>query len=298
MELYTESSGISEISTSDCDLNSSMEMPKSPELPAVQPRKLLFADSPEHENNNSLKVGHHLQPPGLSPPYRKVRALRLFDSPATPKTIIQKSTNVTTKFMKMLSLNDQEPRIASDLLAKPIDGPTDTMLAATPAIVIDKPKAVPLHKSSLDNLMVTANVNPFTPPAMMFRTKKRTRCEGMNISLPGIRVHGPPPSATTECATFVNSSFAHHRHSMQPITKVDSDSMENLCEHEMLEVYQAPKRLALQDSNISRYEKEFIEIALLGTGEFGKVYQCLNRLDGCVYAIKKSIKPVAGSSFE
>lgn len=36
----------------------------------------------------------------------------------------------------------------------------------------------------------------------------------------------------------------------------------------------------------------------LGEGEFGVVYQCLNRLDGCIYAIKKSIKPVAGSVFE
>lgn len=35
-----------------------------------------------------------------------------------------------------------------------------------------------------------------------------------------------------------------------------------------------------------------------GIGEFGLVYQCLNRLDGCIYAIKKSIKPVAGSFFE
>uniref|UniRef100_T1GWG9 non-specific protein-tyrosine kinase n=1 Tax=Megaselia scalaris TaxID=36166 RepID=T1GWG9_MEGSC len=51
-------------------------------------------------------------------------------------------------------------------------------------------------------------------------------------------------------------------------------------------------------TNISRYEKEFLEVSLIGVGEFGLVYQCLNRLDGCIYAIKKSIKPVAGSSFE
>lgn len=39
-------------------------------------------------------------------------------------------------------------------------------------------------------------------------------------------------------------------------------------------------------------------IFFLGEGEFGVVYECLNRLDGCIYAIKKSIKPVAGSAFE
>lgn len=61
---------------------------------------------------------------------------------------------------------------------------------------------------------------------------------------------------------------------------------------------QAPKRMALQDSNIPRYEKEFVELSLIGVGQFGVAYECLNRLDGCIYAIKKSIKPVAGSVFE
>lgn len=72
-----------------------------------------------------------------------------------------------------------------------------------------------------------------------------------------------------------------------------------LCyDEDINEFRQAPKRLALQESNITRYEKEFVELKLLGEGEFGLVYQCLNRLDGCIYAIKRSIKPVAGSAFE
>lgn len=39
-------------------------------------------------------------------------------------------------------------------------------------------------------------------------------------------------------------------------------------------------------------------IVIAGEGEFGVVHQCLNRLDGCIYAIKRSIKPVAGSVIE
>ena len=38
------------------------------------------------------------------------------------------------------------------------------------------------------------------------------------------------------------------------------------------EVRQAPKRLGLQDSNITRYEKEFVELSLLAVGKFGLVY--------------------------
>ena len=99
-------------------------------------------------------------------PYRKVRALRLFDSPATPKTIIQESTS---KFMK--SLANSTTREA-DLLAKPIEG---------------------------------------------------------NQAKPN-------------------------------------------------EVCQAPKR---------QINRRFVELSLLGIGEFGLVYQCINRLDARVYAIKK-----------
>jgi len=84
----------------------------------------------------------------------------------------------------------------------------------------------------------------------------------------------------------------------ESVNATTCDSSELCYDDETNEFRQAPKRLALQESNITRYEKEFVELKLLGVGEFGLVYQCLNRLDGCIYAIKRSIKPVAGSSFE
>lgn len=86
--------------------------------------------------------------------------------------------------------------------------------------------------------------------------------------------------------------------SLQIFLNTEADNIADGEEDGNVEILQAPKRLALQDTNISRYQKEFLEISLIGIGEFGLVYQCLNRLDGCIYAIKKSIKPVAGSFFE
>lgn len=122
---------------------------------------------------------------------------------------------------------------------------------------------------------------------MLMRTKKRTRNDGRE--------------------NFQNTSFPlfnmkilsnnHSKHSISMLKAADSYESFSDCD-DIYEVRQAPKRLALQDSNISRYEKEFVEISLLGDGEFGLVYQCVNKLDGCVYAIKKSKKPVAGSAFE
>ncbi|PZC71188.1 hypothetical protein B5X24_HaOG213931 [Helicoverpa armigera] len=53
-----------------------------------------------------------------------------------------------------------------------------------------------------------------------------------------------------------------------------------------------------QESNISRYNIEFIELGVIGRGEFGRVTRCVNKLDGCVYALKRSLRPVAGSAAE
>jgi wee1-like protein kinase len=49
---------------------------------------------------------------------------------------------------------------------------------------------------------------------------------------------------------------------------------------------------------VSRYHEEFHEVCKLGSGEFGDVFKCINRLDGCTYAIKRSKKPIAGSALE
>lgn len=60
----------------------------------------------------------------------------------------------------------------------------------------------------------------------------------------------------------------------------------------------ANKRLALRECAVTRYHQEFHEVCKLGSGEFGEVFKCINRLDGCTYAIKRSKKPIAGSAYE
>lgn len=54
----------------------------------------------------------------------------------------------------------------------------------------------------------------------------------------------------------------------------------------------------LTDLKVSRYSKEFKVEDLIGKGDFGEVYKCINMLEGLPYAIKKTLKKVVGTRRE
>lgn len=118
-------------SSSGCDMSESFENSLELLSPQVSvPRKLNF-------NNNSPGYTGNLNSGPFSPPYKRVRALRLFDTPATPKTIIEKSA-ITTPAPRSRLFHYSS----------------------------DKPRAVPSAYSKNDR--PAANVNPFTPNSKRF----------------------------------------------------------------------------------------------------------------------------------
>lgn len=76
-------------------------------------------------------------------------------------------------------------------------------------------------------------------------------------------------------------------------------SLEDFSPMECIEEEDRPrKKLTLRNINTSRLREEFHVVCNIGDGQFGSVYKCVNRMDGCTYAIKRSKVPVAGSAFE
>lgn len=164
----------------------------------------------------------------------------------------------------MLSTNDTNDTL--DVLAKPID-------VSTP-LFLDKPRAVPIHKSH-DNLMGSgANVNPFTPKSK-FLLKEKSKLILFNyfLFIPGMFLNNKKRSRTDDLHSMsFNSVFNNTKQYTQPTTFTNRHSVIpmaadigiQLSDDESCDIRQAPKRLALQDSNISRYEKEFMELAEIG----------------------------------
>lgn len=76
-----------------------------------------------------------------SPPYRKIRALRLYETPATPRTLFKKATTETPA--------------QNRFIRKPL------ATAFPPQTPDNRPKPFAVHNKTLEP--VTANINPFSP---------------------------------------------------------------------------------------------------------------------------------------
>lgn len=161
-----------------------------------------------------------------TPPYKRIRALRLFGSPQTPKTLLQRAEAPSTLHVTRQRIYVPPP---------------------TPAVV--------------------ANVNPFT--ALQTPTPE------------------PRPKRARKCFSMLRTP--ENDAALDDILDDQEAERENFVK---------TQRILRMSPGHSRYESEFVELEEVGNGEFGSVFKCLHRLDGCVYAIKKSRKPMRGTQDE
>lgn len=185
--------------------------------------------------------------PVESPPYRKIRALRLCETPATPRTLFKKATTETPA----------QNRFIRKPLASPFPPQTPN----------NRPKAFAVHNKTFEP--VTANINPFSPSSMFAYSAPVNQFNLLiwpNLTkfvfFSGFLANKKRSRNEEQCRTMRTSTESLMNKSNASINSMDEDvAGDNFTDDEW---QQAPKRLALHDSDIPRYEKEFVELSLIG----------------------------------
>ena len=127
--------------------------------------------------------------PGLtdeSPPYKKIRALRLFDSPLTPKSILHNSgaDAVPLDHSNSIARPSTRSRLFNNYQNKSScrnrnistieEHPSDYEPSSTTSCdTIDQ--NTPSNSNNQSSVPKSANINPFTPSGMLLTSRKRTR---------------------------------------------------------------------------------------------------------------------------
>ncbi|XP_036616513.1 wee1-like protein kinase 2 [Trichosurus vulpecula] len=182
-------------------------------------------------------------------------------------------------------------------------------------------QSTPPHSNSRESPDQTANVSlPQSPSAYPFidisgtpvaswkklqlydspRTPKPcTRSSKHFRFTPAISAYQTSPSSQVNVNPFTPESYRRMVSQSSGKRKIRGESDESDFSEDKGVQGLPAKRCVIRESNmVSRYEKEFLELEKIGVGAFGSVYKCIKRLDGYIYAIKRSTRPLGGSSNE
>jgi hypothetical protein len=257
-----------------------------------------YSSSDDSESDDIVQSKANKTQKALSqtPPHKRFRKLRLVDTPLTPKTLI--------KTAKLPVLNSPQCiRQLAKAQASPSVADSNRMLSDDDDFQIKMP---PNHQRQmsrgLHDLMgqgigrpqqqhAQANINPFTP----------NHQSNSFVLDDDVSIQWPTATTASDDNQHQQRCSAKRSRIDQIVSTMGQTSESDDLNTSMLndiDVVPKTKRLALRQCLVSRYHEEFHEICRLGSGEFGDVFKCINRLDGCTYAIKRSKKPIVGSALE
>jgi hypothetical protein len=316
-----------ETESSDDDKNKTIN--QTPQSSSA--KTLLFSSSSDEKEsdddvNKTVKIIR-----GPTPPHKRFRKLRLYDLPQTPKTLIKKSSKIEAAQKTPIPSrrSSESPRIIQIATPKIIINDNDDNSIKIPLRMrlFDQdddcnvaPKQQQHHhhhhqySSTVINSLIMestckirspqqpqANINPFTPNNNFDNSSSVSTSTTSNssVSLLNSNHHDLVNEnnfinnqlSETTFNSFLHGSVKRNRNDSRSTDEHYDDHCDD-CD------VPKNKRLALRQCLVSRYHEEFHEVCKLGSGEFGDVFKCINRLDGCTYAIKRSKKPIAGSALE
>jgi len=194
-----------------------------------------------------------------SPPTNGVRAMRIFDLMSSPNSAcVISSPRSTPRHVvhkaRLLFEDDDSLRRAS--------------APAEPSCMERCGAAAECDSTTNSSEKVkSANINPFTPSAMLAATKKRCRSK-RSINSPDSPLSMVSQEDLQQSLDSLSGDYSDDEGGKDDTGPLPS------------------KRVRVSDISITRYEKEFLEVGEIASGEFGVVKKARHRLDGIVYAIK------------
>ncbi|KAH7939395.1 hypothetical protein HPB52_011943 [Rhipicephalus sanguineus] len=262
-----------------------------------------------------------------TPPYKRIRALRLFGSPQTPKTLLQHAEAPSTVHVSRQRLSQYVKPVQTAALAN-VNPFSPLQTTPPPEPRPKRPRkslqrAQPVGAESQSIVRRNNGIRGLlwhVPPLCERRVTeprgddtgggdykpRRKRESRRRLVTFASAARGPSPAIVNNFLGVGDKRVLPHDrdrvHTPQDVPTPEGGTAEDLWECYDEEMVQdrivKAQRITRMEPGQSRYETEFLELNEVGSGEFGSVYKCLHRLDGCVYAIKKSRKPMRGTQDE